>query len=85
MNSPCITIWRWDDAPEKYRALSQHGGDEDMVAFCPRDIVESCFSRLSWHLVDLFTGEMREELTGWGKIERHYLPDGSRVAIVAHA
>jgi len=30
-----IHIWRWDDAPEAFRLLSTHGGDEDWVAFVP--------------------------------------------------
>jgi hypothetical protein len=30
-----IRVWRWEDAPEKYRRLSEHGGDEDWVAFVP--------------------------------------------------
>jgi hypothetical protein len=32
---PPIQIWAWDDAPDEYRALSTHGGDEDWVAFLP--------------------------------------------------
>lgn len=30
-----IVVWAWDDAPEEYRELSLHGGDEDWVVFCP--------------------------------------------------
>lgn len=30
-----IIVWRWEDAPDQYKALSQHGGDEDWVAFVP--------------------------------------------------
>ncbi len=30
-----ILVWQWDDAPDELRALSQHGGDEDWVAFVP--------------------------------------------------
>ena len=28
-----ISIWRFQDAPQKYRVLSGHGGDEDWVIF----------------------------------------------------
>ena len=27
-----VQVWAWDDAPEEYRELSGHGGDEDWVA-----------------------------------------------------
>ena len=30
-----IKVWRFEDAPEKYKALSDHGGDEDWLAFVP--------------------------------------------------
>lgn len=33
---PVITVWRFDDAPPEYRALSPHGGDEDWLALVPR-------------------------------------------------
>ena len=26
-----ITIYTWDEAPDYYKALSDHGGDEDLV------------------------------------------------------
>ncbi len=31
----CIRVWRFDDAPDEFRAMSQHGGDEDWVAHIP--------------------------------------------------
>ncbi len=30
-----IKIWKFCDAPRKYRELSTNGGDEDWVAFIP--------------------------------------------------
>lgn len=33
--SVTIRVWKYEDAPEKYRSLSQHGGDEDWLAFVP--------------------------------------------------
>lgn len=33
-----ITVWPWGNAPEPYRQISPHGGDEDWVALVPRSI-----------------------------------------------
>jgi hypothetical protein len=30
-----IKIWNFDNAPEEYKLLSPHGGDEEYVAFVP--------------------------------------------------
>lgn len=30
-----MRIWRWKDAPEELKNLSEHGGDEDWVALLP--------------------------------------------------
>ena len=35
-----ILVWRWDDAPDEFRQLSQNGGDEDWVAFVPWEVWE---------------------------------------------
>lgn len=34
MSEP-IKIWRFDEAPEEYRQMSEHGGDEDYIALVP--------------------------------------------------
>jgi len=31
-----IIVWEWRNAPEVFRNLSRHGGDEDWVAFVPK-------------------------------------------------
>ena len=31
-------LWHFHDAPEEYRALSDHGGDEDYILFVPDNI-----------------------------------------------
>jgi hypothetical protein len=36
-----IRVWRFQDAPEEYRALSQHGGDEDWIAYVPAYLANS--------------------------------------------
>lgn len=35
LNDWTILVWPFDRAPEEYRKLSEHGGDEDWVAFVP--------------------------------------------------
>ena len=32
-----IMVWRWEDAPSRFRELSTHGGDEDWVALIPKE------------------------------------------------
>ena len=34
-NYNTIYVWRFKDAPKKYRELSEHGGDEDWLAYVP--------------------------------------------------
>lgn len=36
----CIKVWPWAVAPEEYKALSTHGGDEDWVAYVPVEFNE---------------------------------------------
>ena len=40
-----IEVWRFEDAPENLRALSDHGGDEDWVAALPP---EYCDDYIGW-------------------------------------
>jgi hypothetical protein len=35
-----IRVWKWEDAPEELKALSQHGGDEDWVALIPPKLAD---------------------------------------------
>jgi hypothetical protein len=32
---PCLQVWRWDEAPEKWKKLSTWSGDEDWLALVP--------------------------------------------------
>lgn len=34
MTQPTL-VWRFEDAPQEFRDLSPHGGDEDWLAVCP--------------------------------------------------
>ena len=36
--SKAIIVWRFSEAPEEYRKLSDNGGDEDWLAFLPEDM-----------------------------------------------
>lgn len=36
-----IQVWRWEDAPEHLKKLSDNGGDEDWVALVPFGLDES--------------------------------------------
>jgi len=36
-----IKIWRFEDAPKEYQDLSEHGGDEDYIAYIPKDLDDS--------------------------------------------
>lgn len=35
---PAMLLWNWADAPEEFRQLSGHGGDEDYVMFVPTGV-----------------------------------------------
>lgn len=68
-----ILVWRWQDAPEEYRNLSPHGGDEDWVAFVPYSIASSYIAWL-------------EEGSSFGccSVSEHGVPGGI-IKIGAHA
>ena len=59
-----IKIWPFDLAPEKYRRLSQNGGDEDWLALVPKWIDEK------YYLSFLDTPHF-----GFSDVERHELKD----------
>jgi hypothetical protein len=68
-----IRVWRFDDAPEEFRELSGHGGDEDWLAVVPGP------------LADEYIGWLDHGPFGCCDISRHPLSDGSIVYIGAHA
>lgn len=37
---PFIRVWRFEDAPPEFQALSTNGGDEDWVALVPKELAE---------------------------------------------
>jgi hypothetical protein len=36
-NKSAILVWAWDNAPDEFKALSTHGGDEDFVIVADAD------------------------------------------------
>lgn len=83
MREQHITVWRFDDAPEEYRNLSTHGGDEDWVIFVPQELVGSA-TALDLELDTGDTWEWKRWARVWGWL-RHYEVEGGVVFIAAHA
>jgi hypothetical protein len=69
-----IRVWRFEDAPEEYRALSEHGGDEDWVALVPAGLADEYLGWLE-----------KGSAFGYYDVQIARLPDGSEVRIGAHA
>lgn len=69
-----IRVWRFDDAPAEWQALSEHGGDEDWLAHVPAALAGEW---PAW----MESGTA----FGWCDVSDHPLPDGSVVRIGAHA
>lgn len=69
-----ILVWDFRDAPAEFRALSEHGGDEDWLAVVPAFYR---FNMPPW----------LESGTRFGCCDtsEHVLPDGRIVCIGAHA
>jgi len=76
MSSCCAAtiLWCWKDAPEEYKKLSGHGGDEDWVIFIPKDMA-------GWSPFLI----MGDYLTGFGWLDSHELDSGDWVIICAHS
>ena len=77
-----IEIWKFANAPEYYRKLSKHGGDEDWIALVPEGLMGEL-------LVDVFFGgsfpNTRYNPFGCSSIESHLLTSGDMIYIGAHA
>lgn len=69
-----IEIWRFDDAPQEWRELSQHGGDEDYIV-----LMDTLLADTSW------IGEVVVERVTVCNRERYDLPGGQTIFITAHA
>ncbi len=66
-----ISVWDFHDAPEEFRRMSTHGGDEDGVALIPAAVTEPHWLERLW--------------SAYGDEDRVLLPDGSMVIIWAHS
>ena len=53
-----IKIWEFEDAPEEFKALSEHGGDEDGIIFIPAGVKEPWWLESLWRS---YGGEQRIE------------------------
>lgn len=60
-----IIVWRFQDAPPEYQALSENGGDEDWLAFLPET-----FSGESVGWMDAGSS------SGWGVVSEHRVVGG---------
>ena len=69
-----IRVWRFADAPQTLQLLSNHGGDEDWVAWVPPEYAQDSIPWL----------ESGSEF-GPCRTSEHDLPDGSTVYTGAHA
>ena len=74
MKKRVIKVWRFSEAPKKYRKLSQHGGDEDWVALVPPHFDEIHISWLSGGAP-----------FGLCDVSIHPIEDGYKIYIGAHA
>ncbi len=70
-----IRVWRFEDAPDELKALSNHGGDEDWLAYVPR-VLDATF--IPW---------LEADSGGFGPcdIQKIKITGGGRVFIGAHA
>lgn len=69
-----IRVWRFEDAPADFKALSPHGGDEDWVAHIPASLASE------------YIGWMESGGPfGCASVSEHWRQDGSVVKIGAHA
>lgn len=66
-----IRIWAWVDAPGELRAFSDHGGDEDWVCLVPKELANDYLPFV--------------ESLGICRVSNHFLTDGRKVLIGAHA
>ena len=73
-----IKLWLWKDAPEEYKRLSGHGGDEDYVLLIPPAVLKTKGG-------NALLSALTSYHTSLGWPEEHRLEDGSVLIIFAHA
>lgn len=70
----CISVWPFDSAPPELRALSEHEGDEDWLAFVPASYADLY---IDWLEAGSPFGRYR--------IDRYPHPSGGAVYVGAHS
>lgn len=78
----CLMIWEFGNAPQEYKDLSRHGGDEDWIMYCPAALVDGYWP---WSVESAISGEETSYHNDFGHVDRHELPNGDIVIIFAHA
>jgi len=68
-----IMVWRFHDAPEQFRKLSTHGGDEDWLALVPKELAGQY---IHW---------LEEPAFGCCEVTEYKLEGGCIVRIGAHS
>lgn len=66
-----VRIWKWWEAPGELRNLSDHGGDEDWVCLIPKEMAHDYLPFA--------------DALGICRVSEHFLTDGRKVLIGAHA
>lgn len=79
----CICMWRFHDAPHQLRGLSEHGGDEDWVAYIPKRYEGELLVDVMFEQDCGSQGFSR--YFGCCDISKHTLHNGDVVYIGAHA
>jgi hypothetical protein len=72
-----IKVWRFQDAPQRLRKLSRHGGDEDWIILVPKDFDDRRIAPWDWW--------RQTPLFGNWFLQEERLPNGDIVMITAHA
>lgn len=87
-----IILWPWREAPDEYKKLSPHGGDEDWVLHVPERFVEGMYEDSDdgehFYSEPSFTSYTLNAICERiGISDTHYelMDDGSIIAIGAHA
>lgn len=81
---PCVRIYRFEDAPEEWQALSCHGGDEDFVIHLPQGWKDG-YKLLGFDAEDAAERGKWYHDDRWKHYHANKLTDGSIVIITAHA
>ena len=75
-----ITLWPFYDAPDEYRELSPHGGDEDWIMFVPDELL----SHRCGHSTVAFQLDRIRQAIGVCDTSDHRI-EGGTIFIGAHA